>query len=104
MGYSPLKGRLCTCSAPVCRSSAMYYYTLLPLDLHVLSLPLAFILSQDQTLHCKCFVCSRLLNSPEINVGFNCVTFVLTINIAIYVLLFHFYQIFFEDFFPFFLP
>ena len=30
----------------------------LPLDLHVLSLPLAFILSQDQTLHCiliKCF-------------------------------------------------
>ena len=26
----------------------------LPLDLHVLSLPLAFILSQDQTLHCKC--------------------------------------------------
>ena len=27
--------------------------TLLPLDLHVLGLPLAFILSQDQTLHCK---------------------------------------------------
>ena len=26
---------------------------LLPLDLHVLSLPLAFILSQDQTLRCK---------------------------------------------------
>ena len=25
---------------------------MLPLDLHVLSLPLAFILSQDQTLHC----------------------------------------------------
>ena len=32
---------------------------MLPLDLHVLSLPLAFILSQDQTLHCKkssCFL------------------------------------------------
>ena len=28
---------------------------LLPLDLHVLSLPLAFILSQDQTLHCIYF-------------------------------------------------
>ena len=28
----------------------------LPLDLHVLSLPLAFILSQDQTLHCKWIV------------------------------------------------
>lgn len=27
--------------------------TVLPLDLHVLGLPLAFILSQDQTLHCK---------------------------------------------------
>ena len=32
----------------------MYCYTPLPLDLHVFSLPLAFILSQDQTLHCKC--------------------------------------------------
>ena len=31
----------------------MYCYIMLPLDLHVLSLPLAFILSQDQTLHCK---------------------------------------------------
>ena len=27
--------------------------TLLPLDLHVLGLPLALILSQDQTLHSK---------------------------------------------------
>ena len=35
----------------------------LPLDLHVLSLPLAFILSQDQTLHCKkCFVKSLALS------------------------------------------
>jgi hypothetical protein len=30
----------------------------LPLDLHVLSLPLAFILSQDQTLHCTSFLYS----------------------------------------------
>jgi hypothetical protein len=35
--------------APVATSIA----TVLPLDLHVLGLPLAFILSQDQTLHCK---------------------------------------------------
>jgi hypothetical protein len=28
----------------------------LPLDLHVLSLSLAFILSQDQTLRCKSFI------------------------------------------------
>ena len=34
--------------APVVSSIA----TLLPLDLHVLGLPLALILSQDQTLHC----------------------------------------------------
>jgi len=32
----------------------MYCYT--PFDLHVLGLPLAFILSQDQTLHCKIFL------------------------------------------------
>jgi len=29
---------------------------MLPLDLHVLSLPLAFILSQDQTLHSNFFI------------------------------------------------
>ena len=28
-------------------------FNVLPLDLHVLGLPLAFILSQDQTLHCN---------------------------------------------------
>ena len=54
--YTPVTGRLHTRYAPVRRSSAAYCYALLPLDLHVLSLPLAFILSQDQTLHCKnCF-------------------------------------------------
>ena len=31
---------------------------MLPLDLHVLSLSLAFILSQDQTLHCQYFYCT----------------------------------------------
>ena len=35
---------------------------MLPLDLHVLGLPLAFILSQDQTLH-RCFVNIRPNNS-----------------------------------------
>ena len=39
--------------SPVRRSPPKYCYLVLPLDLHVLSLPLAFILSQDQTLHCK---------------------------------------------------
>ena len=53
--YPPVKGRLHTRYAPVRRSPAAYCYALLPLDLHVLGLPLAFILSQDQTLHCKNF-------------------------------------------------
>ena len=36
---------------------------MLPLDLHVLSLPLAFILSQDQTLHC--IILLYLLACPD---------------------------------------
>ena len=40
------------------RSPPKYCYPVLPLDLHVLSLSLAFILSQDQTLRCclSCFL------------------------------------------------
>ena len=51
-GYPPDTGMLLTRYAPLRRSPAEYCYSPLPLDLHVLSLPLAFILSQDQTLHC----------------------------------------------------
>ena len=40
----------------------------LPFDLHVLGLPLAFILSQDQTLHCIIAVLNVFLN-----LGFRCV-------------------------------
>ena len=36
-------------------------FNVLPLDLHVLGLPLAFILSQDQTLHCKKMFCYKSL-------------------------------------------
>jgi hypothetical protein len=49
---------------------------LLPHDLHVLSLPLAFILSQDQTLHCKCCLILTLL-IQRINVS-NRIYFALT--------------------------
>ena len=35
----------------------------LPLDLHVLGLPLAFILSQDQTLHCQKVYVHRLFRA-----------------------------------------
>ena len=54
--YPPVEGRLHTRYAPVRRSSADCKQSLLPLDLHVLSLPLAFILSQDQTLRCCFFI------------------------------------------------
>ena len=54
-------GRLHTRYAPVRRSPPVYCYTVLPLDLHVLSLSLAFILSQDQTLHCKKMFCYKSL-------------------------------------------
>ena len=46
-GYPPVVGRLLTRYAPVCHCPCE------PFDLHVLGLPLAFILSQDQTLHRK---------------------------------------------------
>ena len=50
-GYTPVSGRLHTRYSPVRRSPSRYCYLMMPLDLHVLSLSLAFILSQDQTLH-----------------------------------------------------
>ena len=52
--YPPVAGRLHTCYSPVRRSPAdeSKLSSPLPLDLHVLSLSLAFILSQDQTLRC----------------------------------------------------
>ena len=48
--------------APVASQIHIATSLLLPLDLHVLSLPLAFILSQDQTLHCKNFILSLSLS------------------------------------------
>ena len=55
-GYSPVEGRLHTCYSPVRRSPpSVLLRHVLPLDLHVLGLSLAFILSQDQTLRCKLF-------------------------------------------------
>ena len=52
IGYAPVTGMSLTRYAPFRRSPAEYCYSPLPRDLHVLSLPLAFILSQDQTLLC----------------------------------------------------
>src|SRR5690606_18767356 len=47
--YPSVRGRLLTCYSPVRRSSTPE--GAFPLDLHVLSTPPAFVLSQDQTLH-----------------------------------------------------
>src|SRR5690606_30653547 len=47
--YPRARGRLLTCYSPVRRSSTPE--GAFPLDLHVLSTPPAFVLSQDQTLH-----------------------------------------------------
>src|SRR5688500_6683386 len=47
-GYPQVKGRLLTCYSPVRRSSTPE--GAFPLDLHVLSTPPSFVLSQDQTL------------------------------------------------------
>ena len=62
IGYAPVTGMSLTRYAPFRRSPAEYCYSPLPLDLHVLSLPLALILSQDQTLLCIFFkVSSQIL-------------------------------------------
>ena len=58
--YPPATGMLLTRYSPFRRSPPKYCYSALPLDLHVLSLPLAFILSQDQTLHCIFLYNSKL--------------------------------------------
>ena len=52
-GCPPLRGRLVTCYSPVRHSPARIKPLLLPFDLHVLSMPPAFNLSQDQTLQLK---------------------------------------------------
>ena len=62
-GYSPPKGRLPTCYAPVRRAPIPCIATQnCALDLHVLSTPPAFALSQDQTL--VCILCRKMKN-PE---------------------------------------
>lgn len=64
LGYPPVRGRSHTRYAPVRRSPPSE--DVLPLDLHVLGLPLAFILSQDQTLHrCILYTSRRPVGLPS---------------------------------------
>ena len=56
---------------------------MLPFDLHVLGLPLAFILSQDQTLHC---ITLNKINNKKIDkleLSHDCFTIRILIAIAI---------------------
>ena len=64
-GYPMDKGRLDTRYSPVRRSPAIEskLSTSLPLDWHVLSLYLAFILCQDLTLHCMISFTSNFLDA-----------------------------------------
>ena len=68
IAYPPATGMLLTRYAPFRRSPPEYCYPALPLDLHVLSLPLAFILSQDQTLLCIYTYYSSLI--PTLSIPF----------------------------------
>lgn len=51
--YPEVQGRSPTCYSPVRHSSTPSKLGAFPFDLHVLSTPPAFVLSQDQTLHKK---------------------------------------------------
>ena len=91
-GYPPVAGRLHTCYSPVRRSPAKVSKLTppLPLDLHVLSLSLAFILSQDQTLRCCILsfsfflVCwKRLKDSPQLPLAW-CPSLVVTPDLFVY--------------------
>ena len=57
--YSGHRGRLFTCYSPV-RRFTHGPKTAFTLDLHVLGLPPAFVLSQDQTLQFDLFIYTRL--------------------------------------------
>ena len=64
-GCPPVPARFHTRCAPVRRSPASHCCDPLPLDLHVLGLSLAFILSQDQTLRCMTLLCFILSGPPR---------------------------------------
>src|SRR5436305_13586015 len=62
-GYPPLLGRLPTCYSPVRRSPVAE--ATFARDLHVLSTPPAFILSQDQTLQFRSFSAKGPAKEPS---------------------------------------
>ena len=55
---------------------------MLPLDLHVLSLELAFILSQDQTLHCKSIVSQHKADLCSVQDAVQFIDFINTLRLT----------------------
>ena len=55
---------------------------MLPLDLHVLSLQLAFILSQDQTLHCKSIVSQHKADFCSVQDAVQFIDFINTLRLT----------------------
>ena len=70
MGYPSVIGRLHTRYSPVRHSHESKLS--IPFDLHVLGLPLAFILSQDQTLRCNIKV--KYFPRSDVTQFFTCVS------------------------------
>src|SRR5690554_882437 len=67
---SPSKRQIPKCYSPVRRSSSSSKLEMLPLDLHVLSLPPAFNLSHDQTLQFKILMQVSFRTASLMNVWF----------------------------------
>ena len=64
------------------RHQDVLLHPMLPLDLHVLSLPLAFILSQDQTLLCISFIFPEFapvfsLKKLTLSIACTCLSFII---------------------------
>ena len=68
-GLSPTLGQIPTRYSPVRHSSAPSKLGLLPFDLHVLGMPPAFNLSQDQTLHLSFVAAGQALRCFELRVA-----------------------------------
>ena len=65
--YPRVQGRSPTCYSPVRHSSTPCKQEAFPFDLHVLSTPPAFVLSQDQTLHKKAVKSPNLVKKTNHN-------------------------------------
>ena len=91
-GYLPVTGKSLTCYAPFRRSPPEYCYPALPLDLHVLSLPLAFILSQDQTLLCIFIILQVRIRHSQFHIKKSTLSIFVLLVLASLYLIFQYFQ------------